>query len=43
MDASAFVFGGAEPYSAAKLRGIWARVLKTAGITRYRPPETLRH
>ena len=43
MDPSAFVFGGAEPYSAAKLRVVWARVLKAAGITRYRPPETLRH
>jgi len=43
MDPSAFVFGGTEPYAAAKLRGVWARVLKAAGITRYRPPETLRH
>jgi len=43
MDPAAFVFGGAEPYPAAKLRGVWGRVLKAAGITRYRPPETLRH
>jgi integrase len=43
MNPSAFVFGGAAPYSAAKLRVVWARVLKAASITRYRPPETLRH
>jgi hypothetical protein len=43
MDPSAFVFRGAEPHAAAKLRGVWARVLTAAGITRYRPPETLRH
>lgn len=42
-DPSTFVFGGSEPYSVAKLRVVWARVLKAAGITRYRPPETLRH
>ena len=43
MDPSAFVFGGVEPYPAGKLRVVWARVLKAARITRYRPPETLRH
>ena len=43
MDPSAFVFGGAKPYSPEKLRVVWARVLKAAAITRHRPPETLRH